>query len=210
MIHTIIVSAGSGNRFGSDIPKQYLSIHNKTILRYSVEIFSQIGDVSIVINPNHRDLCMAAVDGLDVKEIVAGGDTRQESVFNGLKAIEKYAPKKVLIHDAARPFITLDVIGRVVDALDEHKAVIPMVHATDTIKLVEDGFIKSTLDRTKTMLTQTPQGFIYSDIYQAHKDAVGKGNFTDDGGIAEFAGIPQYVVLGDSANYKITTKEDMK
>lgn len=214
--HIIIVAAGSSKRFGGDIPKQYIKIDGNTILEHNIDTFAKYTqNVHIVINPEHkkhyeqiapspRPYPLKGGGEEKMLHFINGGATRQESVFLGLKAIEKYNPEKVLIHDAARPFVKVDLVKRIIKALDEHKAVLPVVRETNTVKLINDeGFVEKTLDREKIGLAQTPQGFWFDEIFSAHKKTTGQ-NFTDDAGIAEFCGIPVFTVEGEKDNYKIT------
>ena len=121
----LIVAAGSGQRFGAELPKQYLDLAGKPVLRRTVEAFlrhPRVNAVRVVINPAFRDLYDAAVAGLDLPEPVAGGASRQDSVRNGLEALADSAPDRVLIHDAARPLIDDATIDAVIAALDHHPA----------------------------------------------------------------------------------------
>jgi 2-C-methyl-D-erythritol 4-phosphate cytidylyltransferase/2-C-methyl-D-erythritol 2,4-cyclodiphosphate synthase len=144
--------------------------------------------------------------------VTAGGATRQESVFNGLSALsisERHSP--LIIHDAARPFVTPALINRVLDALaDGHPAVIPGIPVTDTIKIITDGQIVSTPDRNALIAVQTPQGFDGDLLAQAHARARAQGaQATDDAALMEHLGYPALVVEGEAQNRKITTPEDL-
>lgn len=207
-ISVIIVAAGSSSRMGGEIPKPYRLLAGKAVLRHSVERFlahPRIADVRVVINPAHRALYDAAVAGLALAEPVAGGDTRQQSVANGLKAIRQ--AEYVLIHDAARPQVDAALITRVMDALALHQAVIPAIAVTDTIKEVVGELVVATPDRSRLMAVQTPQGFRYDAICAAHTAAAGQ-ELTDDAAVAEAAGIPVAIVQGSPQNRKLTTPED--
>ncbi len=142
---------------------------------------------------------------------VHGGATRQASVFAGLKALKPLNPDLVLIHDAARPFVDAGTIERVVDAIGENCGALPTVPVADTLKQVEQGFVKNTIDRAQLYGAQTPQGFLYSEILQAHTLAVnsGRSDFTDDTALVEWAGMKICVVEGSSTNQKLTTNEDL-
>ena len=141
-----------------------------------------------------------------------GGSTRQASVHSGLEALAGHAPDRVLIHDAARPFVTTDTISRVIDALDTRTAVLPAVQVTDTLKRVENGTVTATVARDGLIAAQTPQGFRFDDIAAAHRRAVAEGrqDFTDDAAIAEWAGLSVAWVEGDRRNDKITTASDLE
>ena len=136
-----------------------------------------------------------------------GGKTRQESVFNALKACSN--PDYVCIHDAARPLIKLENIKNCLKKAEKTGAAITAVKATDTIKKVdENGKITETPDRSKLWCVQTPQIFEYKTILSAHEKLAGK-SFSDDAGMLEFLGIPVYVDEGDYSNIKITTPKDI-
>nr|MCH9765719.1 2-C-methyl-D-erythritol 2,4-cyclodiphosphate synthase [Alphaproteobacteria bacterium] len=149
---------------------------------------------------------------------VSGGKTRQASVRAGLIALnisEKAntnTPDHVLIHDAARPFISSEIIDRCIDQLHDHRACLVAIPVSDTIKKAnDDGHILQTIDRSSLWAAQTPQGFEYGFIAQAHDKAhkEGRNDFTDDAAVAEWAGAIVHIVEGDSANIKLTTKEDL-
>jgi len=141
---------------------------------------------------------------------VAGGATRQQSVRAGLEALAQHAPDKVLIHDAARPFLDAPLIGRVIAGLDFHAAALPGLPVTDTLKRAVGGRVTETLDRHALWRAQTPQGFHFAAILAAHRAAAtsGAAEFTDDAGLAEWFGLEVSLVEGAEANRKLTTAED--
>ncbi len=207
----LITTSGRGLRFGSDgIPKQYAPLAGVPILRHSVLAFlnhPKIDDVICVIHPDDVVLYERAVAGLDLLNPVFGGETRQISVRKGLEALKEYGPDMVLIHDAVRPFVSKKIISGVLEKLETHPAVIPAIAVEDTIKKYSDGKIEWTLERQDLWRAQTPQGFIYDDIMNAHQ-AFKNLNFTDDAALNEYAGIPVAIIPGSQNNFKITTKED--
>ena len=206
-IVALIVAGGTGSRLGGEVPKQYLPLQGKMILRHTVEAFLQhvdIAEVRVVIHPEHQALYQQAVDGLELPDPVIGGNTRQASVYAGLKAIKA---DKVLIHDAARPFVSKALIDRVIETLQTHDAVIPGVAVTDTVKKLRGTTVAETLDRRLLVTVQTPQGFDYQTILDLHQRAEGM-EFTDDAGLCEDFGIEVQVCVGEAANRKITTQED--
>ncbi len=139
-VAALIVAAGRGYRFGSELPKQYCIFGGKPILRYAQEIFCQnpkIDFVMTVINPRDRKFYDLAADGLELLPVALGGSTRQESVCNGLNALKTYGPDYVLIHDGARPFLTHDLISSVLDKLKSFHGVVPGIPVHDTLKRVE-------------------------------------------------------------------------
>lgn len=208
----LIVAAGSGSRTGLDYPKQYLSLGQKTVLTQTVKNFQahlNIDHVQVIINPKDEDLYNKAVDGLTLLPWIAGDETRQGSVRNGLEGISHLNPSKVLIHDAARPFFTSDLIDRCLAALEHHDAVLPAMPATDTLKEVDGFLVSKTLDRSRIVAAQTPQCFSYEAILKAHRDHADV-QVTDDIALAERVNIPVQWVEGEAANIKITTPDDIQ
>lgn len=210
----IIVAAGAGLRVGGEIPKQYQHIGGETVLRRTVWAFQQhneIDHIQVVIGENHDDLYMKAVSGMDLPEPVRGGATRQSSVYNGLKAVAALKPARVLIHDAARPFVDPDTISAVVAKLSEAPGCIPAVPVADTLKRESDGTIAETVDRAGLWGAQTPQAFRFRDIFDAHTAAAASSrtDFTDDASIAEWAELDVAIIPGRPENYKITTSADL-
>jgi 2-C-methyl-D-erythritol 4-phosphate cytidylyltransferase/2-C-methyl-D-erythritol 2,4-cyclodiphosphate synthase len=210
----IIVAAGRGLRAGTGGPKQYRSIGGKTVLSRAMEPFCTHPDVFAVQpvrNPDDADIFDLAVCHLKYQPPVNGGATRQASVRAGLEALASQAPDIVLIHDAARAFVTDKVISRAIDAALITGAAIPVVPVTDTVKVVDgSGAITATPDRANLRIAQTPQAFRFDVILEAHRRAAreGRGDFTDDAAIAEWAGLTVATFEGDVANMKLTTPED--
>ena len=209
----LIVAAGSGQRFGGDLPKQYQPLAGKPLLRHCLETFAAhpgISGVLVAINPDHRALYDRAADGLaHLLPPIAGGASRQDSVLNGLEHLSGKQPDLVLIHDAARPLIDACTISRTIAALGEHRAVLVAVPVVDTIKRGKDGRVGDTIDRRDLWRAQTPQAFQFQSILEAHRRFAGR-ELTDDAALAEAAGIPVMFVLGSERNFKVTTQEDME
>jgi 2-C-methyl-D-erythritol 4-phosphate cytidylyltransferase / 2-C-methyl-D-erythritol 2,4-cyclodiphosphate synthase len=206
----LVVAAGRGTRLGGEGPKQYRILAGQALLRHSVERMAahpRIDGVRVVFHPADRDLYDAAVAGLDLLQPVPGGAARQDSARLGLESLEALAPSRVLIHDAARPFIGHVVIDRVLDALGEAPGAVPALPIADTVKRGENGFITDTLDRAGLWRVQTPQGFDYRAILAAHRSVAGM-ELTDDAAVAEHAGLAVRLVEGAEANFKVTTTED--
>src|SRR5216684_5650349 len=209
--YALIVAAGRGTRFGGALPKQYLPLGGKSVLRHAVAAFAthvRITDVQVVIREEDRGIFAAAVAGLAVLPPVPGGAERQDSVRLGLEALVPHDPARVLIHDGARPFPDPALIDRVLDALDRAPAAIPALPLGDTIKRVADGTIRETVDRAQLWRAQTPQGFHFKAILAAHRAASGQV-LTDDAAVAEAAGMAPIVVLGSEDNLKVTTAQDL-
>ena len=208
-IAAIIVAAGSGSRAGGDIPKQYRHIGGKPVVRHTVEIFARhpaIDQIVVVISDEHRALCDDALAGCDVR-IVTGSSTRQLSVLDGLAALKQTPPAKVLIHDAARPFVTARIISDVISALADNIGAIPVLPVVDTIIEVNANVRTRSHDRTALRAVQTPQGFEFDKIYYMHAKAADQG-YDSAGDDAEFIS-PTVTVPGDPANIKLTTASDI-
>ena len=210
----IIVAAGRGLRAGSGGPKQYRSIGGRAVISWALEPFCQhpgIFAVQPVLNPDDAAMFNAAVGDMHYRAPVGGGATRQASVRAGLEALAGQWPDIVLIHDAARPFVTAAVISRAIDAARLTGAAVPAIPVTDTIKLVGDsGEVEATLERARLRVAQTPQSFRFDVILEAHRRAAraGRDDFTDDAALAEWAGLTVATFEGDPANMKLTTPQD--
>src|SRR3954471_1626123 len=210
----IIVAAGRGLRAGSGGPKQYRSIGGRTVISRAMEPFCrhpQIFAVQPVLNPDDTAMFSEAAGDLRYQAPVRGGATRQDSVRAGLEALAAQSPDIVLIHDAARPFVSAAVISRAIEAADLTGAAVPAIAVTDTIKLIGDGgHIEATPERARLRIAQTPQSFRYEVILEAHRRAAreGRDDFTDDAALAEWAGLTVGTFEGDPANMKLTTPED--
>jgi 2-C-methyl-D-erythritol 4-phosphate cytidylyltransferase / 2-C-methyl-D-erythritol 2,4-cyclodiphosphate synthase len=212
-IAVLIVAAGKGARAGTELPKQYERLAGKPMLRRTVEAFSAISSdqkwqVQVVIGAGQEDLAARALDGLALHAPVIGGATRQQSVRLGLEALAKDAPDFVLIHDAARPLISRKVIGDVIGALEAGAdGALPMVAAADTLRRRNADGVWMLVDRENLYRAQTPQGFVYAKILQAHRDHATE-EVTDDVALGELAGLKVEMVEGEEKNIKVTRKED--
>ncbi len=217
-VTAIIAAAGSGRRVGSAKPKQMLDIDGESMLQHSVKAFvlhPRISDVIVVLPAETRALTLAwnlaDVDPAQLPpvRIVAGGDRRQDSVANAFDHVGA-SSDLVLIHDAARPFVTAGLIDRTIDAAMTHGAAIAALQSRDTVKRVADGVIRETIPRQTVYLAQTPQGF-RRDVLAAAVAAGRSGvEATDEAALAERAGHQVHVVDGDPGNVKITTAEDLE
>ena len=203
-IAVLIVAAGKGERSGRARPKQYEALAGKPMLKRTAEAFGGL-PLRVVIGAGQESLYAAALPG--GAPPVIGGARRQDSVRLGLEALAKNAPDFVLIHDAARPLVSPQVIENVVRALEaEAKGAVPMLALADTLRRKEgDGW--ATLSRDNLFRAQTPQGFRFADILAAHR-AHADSDATDDVAIAALAGIKVEAVMGDESNLKITTEKD--
>jgi 2-C-methyl-D-erythritol 4-phosphate cytidylyltransferase len=198
--NVIIPAGGTSSRFGST-NKLLEKIHGKEVIKYTVEAFERAGVDEIIVCTNSDEIKKI----LDVC-FAEGGATRQESVFNGLKACKC---DYVLIHDAARPMVSPELINQVIEEVKVKKALTVATKTVDTIKEVEDGKIIRTIDRAKLYNTQTPQAFEYKLIKDAHERLAGQ-NFTDDAGMLEALGVDVHIIDGSPKNIKITTQEDIE
>jgi 2-C-methyl-D-erythritol 4-phosphate cytidylyltransferase/2-C-methyl-D-erythritol 2,4-cyclodiphosphate synthase len=222
-VAALIVAAGRGSRaaVAGEPPKQYAMLGDRTVLARSIEALaghSSVAQAVVVIHPDddaaYESACAEVHEAVRAKLLppAHGGATRQESVRLGLEALGRSPPALVLIHDAARPFVGADVIDRVVAALADAPGAIAAVPLTDTLKRADaDGRIAATLDRTGLWRAQTPQGFQFTPLRQAHAraHAAGRTSFTDDAALAEWAGLAVALVPGNDRNVKLTTVEDM-
>ena len=193
-INAIIPAGGTSSRFGNT-NKLLEKINGKEVIKYTIDAF----EATIV-----DELKNIFKDYKKVR-IIEGGQTRQASVFNGLKSAEC---DYVLIHDGARPMITTDLINSAIEMVKDKKALTVATKTIDTIKEVVDGKIIRTIDRSKLYNTQTPQAFEYNLIKKAHEKLKGQ-NFTDDAGMLEELGYDVYILNGSYKNIKITTQNDI-
>jgi 2-C-methyl-D-erythritol 4-phosphate cytidylyltransferase / 2-C-methyl-D-erythritol 2,4-cyclodiphosphate synthase len=214
-VAAVIVAGGRGYRAGGDRPKQYRAVGGQPIIRPSLVAFldhPQVEAVQPVIHADDADAFRAATEGLGkFQQPVPGGATRQASVRAGLQALRAVAPEIVLIHDAARPFLTNELISRAIAAARDHGAAVPAVAVTDTVKRVDEkDVVTETLDRSRLRSVQTPQAFTYDLIVALHERAAaaGRDDFSDDAALAEWAGHRVNVFRGESGNVKLTTNDD--
>ena len=219
-VAALIVAAGRGSRAGDGIPKQYRLLHGKPVLTRTLETFLGYGEIEaavVVIHPDDREFYEACIKALSsdpqpkLLACVHGGETRQDSVRYGLEALEASDPNIVLVHDAARPFATADIIRRAVEAAGQWNAAVPGIPVTDTIKLLgEHSEVVSTPDRASLRAVQTPQAFRFPMLLDVHRKAaaLNLNTFTDDGALAEWAGLPVHVFEGEPGNTKLTHPAD--
>ncbi|NLV35804.1 MAG: 2-C-methyl-D-erythritol 4-phosphate cytidylyltransferase [Clostridiaceae bacterium] len=217
LVSVVIAAAGKGLRMGIGKNKQYIELHGKPVLARTIQKFEDstlVDEIIVVANEEELELCREEVvkkyEYRKVKAITAGGRTRQQSVHKGLCQVSP-GYNIVLIHDGARPFIDLKSIERCIEAVQEHGAAAVAVPAKDSIKRADpDGFVEETVERNGLWSIQTPQGFRYELIMDAHRRAEQEGfDGTDDAVLAERAGHKVMLVMGSYNNIKITTKEDL-
>lgn len=205
-INAIIPAGGTSSRFGNK-NKLLEKINGKEVIKYTVQAFenSNVDEIIICANVSIIEELQEILKDCRKVKIIEGGETRQASVINGLKASEC---DYVLIHDAARPMITTDLVNQTIEMVKDKNALTVATKTIDTIKEVEDGKITRTIDRAKLYNTQTPQAFKYELIKDAHTKLYGK-NFTDDAGMLEELGETVYILNGSYKNIKITTQNDI-
>lgn len=222
-VAVIIVAAGRGTRAGGPIPKQFQLLNGKSVLARTLDVFLShrgIAEVQPVIHPHDRGLFdatlaqLAAAGEVRLLYPVSGSATRQGSVRSGLEALARRVdpPSLVLVHDAARPFASGPLLDRAIAAGRAHGAAVPGVPVTDTITVVRtDGGVAATPPRDSLRAIQTPQAFAFRRLLDAHRAAAEAGleSFTDDGALAEWAGLRVTVFAGDPANVKLTDASDL-
>ena len=215
-VAALIVAAGRGTRAGGGLPKQYRSLAGRPVLSYSLGPFlpsDRIGDVLVVTDPSDAALyARAAPASAKMLAPVAGGETRQASVRAGLEGLAQTAPDIVLIHDAARPFLSRRLIDAAIDAvLGGSVAAVPGIPVVDTVKQVDAaGRVASTPERAALRAIQTPQAFAFTALIEAHRRAAAEAGtaMTDDAAVMEWAGLPVAVFPGEAGNVKLTHPED--
>ncbi|MGB9043928.1 MAG: bifunctional 2-C-methyl-D-erythritol 4-phosphate cytidylyltransferase/2-C-methyl-D-erythritol 2,4-cyclodiphosphate synthase [Pseudolabrys sp.] len=213
-VAAVVVAAGQGVRAGGALPKQFRRIAGETLLEHALSAFAEAPKVAFVqpvIRPEDLALVRTLTSGKNILAPVSGGPTRQASVRAGLEALLPRSPDIVLIHDAARPFASANLIARAIEAAEKTGAAIPALPVTDTVKRVDKaGMVEATLDRNSIRLVQTPQAFAFPALLEAHQRAAaqGRNDFTDDAALAEWAGMKVSVFAGEPGNIKLTTPED--
>lgn len=215
-IGAIIAAAGSGSRMGGDKPKQFLNVDGIPVIAKTYRAFANCNMIDVIYVVTGEDMMQQCknhmVPYLDTKQlkkfggIVSGGNERQDSVYNALIAVkEQGGVDYVLIHDAARPFVTGKIIETTVKAAESRDAAIVCVRPKDTIRTVDE-----TLDRRSLMIVQTPQGFRFDLLMNAYEKAYADGYYgTDDASLVERIGVHPALVEGSYANIKLTTREDL-
>jgi 2-C-methyl-D-erythritol 4-phosphate cytidylyltransferase/2-C-methyl-D-erythritol 2,4-cyclodiphosphate synthase len=203
----VIPAAGSGIRFGGELPKQYLPFRGRTILDRVIDRFlgsDLVDEVVVAVSPERMQAARERV------RFVAGGATRQQSVANALAASDGF--ELVAVHDAVRPFFPIDALPALLDAAREHGASLPALAVTDTIHVIRDGAIASTPDREHLVAAQTPQCFrveLLRDVL-ARAERNAETSSTDEAGLAARYGFTVKVLPGDPRNFKITRPDDLE
>ncbi len=204
----IIPAAGSGTRFGGELPKQFQPLAGRPILQHVIERFIVDGSAARIVVAVAEPL-LAGIQQQELVQFVAGGATRQQSVMNALRAAGD-GFELVAVHDAVRPFFRASTLHKLLDAAREHGASFPALPVNDTIHRIEHDAIAQTLDRSELAAAQTPQCFRYDVLRDALTRAAADGlEGTDEAGLAARYGHTVRVVLGDPFNIKITRPDDL-
>ena len=213
----IVLAGGVGKRMGSSTSKQFLLLDNRPILVHTLQIFQECRPVDgIYLVVNHKDLPTVQEEILEnyhfskIIKLVIGGRLRQDSVRNGLEAIDESCDV-VIVHDAARPFVSPAFVEKSIFLMEMFDAIIPAIPVRDTIKVIsKEGFVQKTLERDGLWHIQTPQTFKYELIMKAYREGMGKKLYGyDDSTFIEHLGKKVKVVEGSPYNMKITTPEDL-
>lgn len=210
----LVVAAGRGHRLGGETPKQFIPVGGISSLRRAVDAFLALEDIDllrVVIHPDDEMLCRQALSGIDDARLltpVHGGSTRAQSVRLGLESFAQTDTGKILIHDAARPFVPAQVIKAVVAALDDVEGAFAALPVVDALWSSDANQAIAPVSREGLWRAQTPQGFHFAPILAAHRAHDGEAH--DDVAVARTAGMQVRVVVGSEANFKITTAADLE
>ncbi len=216
MVGLILVAAGEGKRAGGNTPKQFVKIHGKSIVAYTLEKFTKVKgivEVIIAVPPGKEKraakLLAPALKKFRRVKFVTGGKTRQGSVFNALQRVSD-SITHVLVHDGVRPFVNPKKLVELIEMLKTEEAVVLASPATDTVKRTASNTVAETLDRRQIFLAETPQGFRKETLIEAHLEAQKKGfTFSDDSALVEALGRRVAICPSDGKNLKITSPEDL-
>ncbi len=214
-IGVVIPAAGQGKRMKSNIKKQFMELLGRPVLAHTLSVFinnTKIDQIIIVVNVDEIDYCKKNIinkfSDSRVK-IIAGGESRRESVFAGLKALSPVIDY-VIIHDGARPLLTQDLLNKVIKSLKIHSAITVGTSLKDTVKRIDkQQIVQDTPERSSLMAIQTPQAFLYDIIMEAHQNVPKEQPVTDDASLLEYIGKEIKIIEGSYENIKITTPLDL-
>ncbi|MCP5464699.1 MAG: 2-C-methyl-D-erythritol 4-phosphate cytidylyltransferase [Deltaproteobacteria bacterium] len=215
-IHVILPAGGSGTRFGGKTKKQFLEIAGKSILDHTVQKFlsaAQVKDITLAVPKESVQELRQHWQNEHRVRVVNGGSSRAESVYNGFCSIDITHPHQVvLVHDAVRPLLSLDLIDQIAKATRQWGAVVPGLPVTDTIKIIsEKGLVVNTPSRSSLRAIQTPQGFQAEVLQKAYKKITERAAaYTDEAMLVEACGFEVRVIDGEENNFKITRPEDLE
>jgi 2-C-methyl-D-erythritol 4-phosphate cytidylyltransferase/2-C-methyl-D-erythritol 2,4-cyclodiphosphate synthase len=212
-IVTVILASGIGQRAKKKIPKQYLTLNNKTLLEININkfLFAKVNNkIVVVINKNHKNYYIGLLKKYTNIDFIYGSDSRQESSLNALLFLEKKGYKYVAIHDAARPFISKKLIYKLYNNILKNKlAIIPVIKESNSVKICKKKQVIKSVDRKNIFLSQTPQLFNFNKLIKAYKKFKNElSKYTDDAQVFEANGNKVFTVVGDTENVKITTEDD--
>lgn len=222
MVIALILSGGTGSRLGADIPKQYIEVVGKPIISYCVETLSRhegIDGIWIVADDKWQGFIRDSLAASDINRKFRGfskpGQNRQLSIYNGLCDLEGLLDARdyVLVHDAARPFLSGDMITQCIGACTSHDGVLPVLPMKDTVYLSRDGrSVSSLLRREEVYAGQAPEMFVYGKYLEANKKLLPSDIFKINGSTepAVLNGMDIAMISGDEGNFKITTREDLE
>ena len=214
-VHVVIVAAGKGSRFGGDLPKQFSLLGDRPVLMHTVIRIARTmprANIVMVLNKEYIDYWerMCELYGFVSPAVVAGGDSRWESVKNAIETLKAQPDDVVMIHDGVRPIVQTEMVQRILSAMDSSDAVIPYVSLTDSLRQLDaDGVSSHSIDRSQLVAVQTPQAFRAGKLLEAYKLPFDE-SFTDDASVYEAAGfgVPT-LVEGSATNIKITRPRDI-
>ena len=208
----LVVAAGRGSRFGEDLPKQYQDLAGMPVLTHAIRNLLEcpgVDAVRTVIHPDDEPLYRRATQGLDLPPPVHGAATRQASVLAGLEALARESPGFVLVHDGARPLVTRTLVARVLGALEHADAVLPALPVSDSLRMVDGTAVTGEVPRDALVRAQTPQGFRFDAVLDAHRRHASEAGATDDVELVRKAGGKVVWVMGEEDNLKVTLPDDL-
>ena len=215
----LILAGGTGTRLGSDIPKQYVPVQGKMIITHCLHVFGvhpQIDAIQIVAHEQwHNEICSQIPEdtGRKFRGFSDPGTNRQRSIYHGLQDIMRYAQKSdtVIVHDAARPLVSADMLSACVEACREHDGVVPVLPMKDTVYLGDGRKITSLLDRGQVYAGQAPEAFLLGKYYEANRCLMPEQMDRINGSTepAVMAGMDIAMIPGDEGNFKVTTQADL-
>ena len=213
MIGLVLAAAGTGSRFGSETPKQFTLYQGRSLYLHTLDHFSELVDEAIIVLPEGwRDHVANQIQPLPYREklvLETGGPRRQESVYRGILRLSENI-HTVLVHDAARPFVSAQLISQVIQGAKSHQACVPLLPMADTVKEIHGDRIARTMDRQRLRLAQTPQGFETILLKKAFQQALAEGFCgTDESSLVERLGVDVSIVPGERSNIKVTWGEDL-
>lgn len=214
----VILAGGTGTRLGSNLPKQYIEVNNKPIIKYCLDVFfahEMIDVVQIVADEVWHEYILRHISSDKLKGFSAPGKTRQLSIYNGLCDVKKYSSDDdcVIIHDAARPLVSEKIITDCLEKLKRYDGVLPVLPMKDTVYFSEDGkCISQLVNRSKIYAGQAPEAFVFGKYFNANKALLPEEIFKINGSTepAIMAGMDISMIDGDENNFKITTKADLE